>query len=120
VLLPRQAERLAGAAASGRVQSRARLVTLRDTAAQLQFAARGWYAVAGAPAVNGIAAKATDTMRAIGRSAEEVELMPGRMVDVRILLSAQPLGWYGPMRPATTVQEEEDEDESQQTGRLAS
>lgn len=120
VLLPRQAERLARTAANGRVQSRARLETLRDAAAQLQFAARSWYAVAGAPAVSGIAAKATDTVRAIGRSAEEAELTPGRMVDIRILLSAQSLGWYGSMRPAPRVQPEEDEDESQQTGRLAS
>lgn len=120
VLLPNQAERLARAAATGRVESRARLETLRDTAAQLQFAARSWYAVAGATAVNGFATKATEVALAIGRSAEEAELRPGRMVDIRILLSAQSLGWYGPIRPAPTVRAEEDEDESQQTGRLAS
>lgn len=120
VLLPSQAERLARAAATGRVTSRARLETLRDTAAQLQFAARSWYAVAGATAVNGFATKATEAARTIGRSAEEAELRPGRMVDLRILLSAPSLGWYGPARPAPTVHAEEDEDESQQTGRLAS
>jgi hypothetical protein len=120
VLLPRQAERLARAAATGRVESRARLERLRDTAAQVQFAARGWYTVAAAPAVNGLATKATEAARIIGRNAEEAELRPGRMVDLRILLSAQSLGWYGPMRRAPTVHPEEDEDESQQTGRLAS
>ena len=120
VLLPRQAERLARAAATGRVESRARLETLRDAAAQLQFAARSWYAVAGAPTVNGIAAKATEAVRTIGRGAEEAELGPGRMADIRVLLSAQSLGWYSSIRPAPTVNAEEDENESQQTGRLAS
>ena len=120
VLLPRQAGRLARAAATGRVESRARLEALRDTAAQLQFAARAWYAVAAAPAVNGLATKATDAVRTIGRGAEETELRPGRMVDIRILLSAQSLGWYSPMRPAPTIHAEEDEVESQETGRLAS
>ncbi|MHB8610994.1 MAG: hypothetical protein ACYDAL_01010 [Candidatus Dormibacteraceae bacterium] len=120
VLLPRQAEQLARLAASGRVESRARLETLRDTAAQLQFAARGWYAAAAAPAVNGFATKATEAARTIGRRADEAELRPGRMVDIRVLLSAQSLGWYGPMRPAPTVHAEEDEDESEQTSRLAS
>ena len=120
VLLPRQAERLVRAAAGGRVESRARLERLRGTAEQLQFAARSWYAVAGAPAVNGIATKATEAVRTIGRSAEEAELRPGRMVDIRVLLSAQSLGRYGSMRPAPTVNGEEDEDDSEQTGRLAS
>jgi hypothetical protein len=120
VLLPSQSERLARAAATGHVESRARLETLRDTAAQLQFAARSWYTVAGATAVNGFATKATEAARTIGRSAEEAELRPGRVVDLRILLSAQSLVWYGPMRRAPTVHAEEDEDESQQTGRLAS
>ena len=120
VLLPRQAARLARAAATGRLESRTRLEALRDTAAQLQFAARAWYAVAGSPAVEGLAAAATGALRTIGRSAEESELKPARMVDIRILLGAQSPGWYGPMRPAPTVHAEEDEDESQQTGRLAS
>jgi hypothetical protein len=120
VLVPRQAERLARAAANGRVESRARLETLRDTAALLQFAARSWYALAGAPAVDRAATKASETLRTIGRSADEAELRPGRMADIRILLSVQSLGWYGPMRAAPTVNAEEDEDESQQTGRLAS
>jgi hypothetical protein len=122
VLLPREAERLAHAAAAGRVESRARLETLRDTAAQLQFAARGWYSVAGAPAVNDVATKAAEAVRTFGRIAENAELSPGRMVDIRVLISGQSLGWYGPMRPAATVnaEEEEEQDESQQTGRLAS
>jgi hypothetical protein len=49
-----------------------------------------------------------------------LDVTSGRLVDIHVLMSAQSIGWYGPMRPASTVQAEEDEDESQQTGRLAS
>jgi hypothetical protein len=46
---------------------------------------------------------------------------PGRVIDISVLVSALSIGWYGPIRPASTVEaEEEDEDESHQTGRLAS
>ena len=122
VLLPRQAERLAHVATVGRVESRARLESLRDTAAQLRFAARSWYAAAGAPAVNGLAAKATEAARTVttapGAQAAGVK---GRMADIHVLLSAQSIGWYGPFKPAATVQaEEEEEDASGQTDRLAS
>ena len=117
VLLPRQAERLAHAAALGRVESRARLESLRDAASQLQFAAQAWYAAAGAPAVNGLALKATDAVRAV-RSGPRVA--PAEVVDIHVLLSAQSIGWYGPLRPAPTVRSEEEEDASEHTGRLAS
>jgi hypothetical protein len=108
VLLPRQAERLAHAAAAGRVESRAGLESLRDTASQLQFAARSWYRAAGAPAVDGLAAKAA-------------RLQPGRVAEVHLLLGGQSFGWYGPVRPATAVTvEEEEEDATGKTDRLAS
>jgi hypothetical protein len=124
VMVPQQAARLARAAAAGRVGSRAGLESLRDTASQLQFAARAWYVAAGAPAVNGLAARATQTVRTIGGGRSDdsaAEVTPGHVVDIHVLVSALSIGWYGPMRPASMVQEEEeDEDESQQTGRLAS
>jgi hypothetical protein len=122
VVLPRQAERIGRAATAGRVESGARLESLRDTALQLQFAASSWYVAAGAPAVNALASKATDVMTNIGngRHAASVELEPGRMVDIHVLLSPQLIGWFGPTRPTPTVNSEEDEDESGQTGRLAS
>jgi len=103
-LLPRQAERLAHAAAVGRIESRARLESLRDTASQLQFAARAWYAAAGVPVVTG----ATATT--------------GRVVDISVLLGAHSIGWYGPLRPAPAVpnEEEEEEDASGHGRRLAS
>jgi hypothetical protein len=123
VMLPQQAARLAHAAAAGRGGSLAGLESLRDTASQLQFAARAWYVAAGAPAVNGLAVRATETVRTIGHGRSDVgalDVTTGRLVDIHVLMSAQSIGWYGPTRPASTVQAEEDEDESQQTGRLAS
>ena len=120
VLLPRQAERLAHAAAVGRVESRARLDSLRDTALQLQFAARSLYTAAGVPAVNGLAAKATEAVRSV-TTAPAGQAVRGRVADVHVLLNAQAIGWYGPLRPAATVQpEEEEEDATGHTDRLAS
>ncbi|MHB8590139.1 MAG: hypothetical protein ACYDA0_15045 [Candidatus Dormibacteraceae bacterium] len=119
VILPRQARRVARAASAGRVESRARLESLRDSAMQLQFAARGWYAAAGAPAVNGLATRATDAVRTMGSGRSAAELTPGRMADIHTLVSAQSIGSYGSLRVAPTVHAEE-EDESGQTGRLAS
>jgi hypothetical protein len=123
VLLPRQAERLAHAAAAGRVESRARLEAFRDTASQLQYAARSWYTAAGAPAVNDLAAKATEAVRT-ARYTEDGEpagLTARRTADIHVLLSTQSIGWYGPLRPASTVTvEEEEEDATGQTDRLAS
>ena len=122
VMLPRQAERLARAAEVGRVGSRAGLESFRDTASQLQFAARAWYTAAGAPAVNDLTSKATDAVRVVTsrRAAEAPGLAPGRAADIHVLLSAQSIGWYGPMRPARMVREEEGADASGHTGRFAS
>jgi hypothetical protein len=123
VLLPRQAERLAHAAALGRVESRARLESLRDTASQLRFAARSWYAAAGASAVNGLAAKATEAVRTVttAQGGQAAGAKERRVADIHVLLSAQSIGWYGPLRPTATVQaEEEEEDAAGQSDRLAS
>jgi len=122
VLLPGQAKRLAHAAALGRVESRAHLESFRDTASQLQFAARTWYA-AGVPAVNGLAVKATEAVRAVkvGQRGAAPETTTGRMVEIHVLLSAQSIGWYGPMRTAPAAPaEEEEENASGHAGRLAS
>ncbi|MDQ2942894.1 MAG: hypothetical protein M3R21_04390 [Candidatus Dormibacteraeota bacterium] len=123
VLATRQAERLAQAAALGRVESRARLESLRDTASQPQFSARGWYTAAGAAAVSGIATRATEAVRTAksGQGAAAAERSSSRMVDDRVQLSAQSIGWYGPKPPAPAVRAgEEDEDASAQSDRLAS
>jgi hypothetical protein len=117
VLLPQQARRLACAAAVGRTESRAGLESLRHTASQVWFAARASYAAAReATAAGGRAGRAREAVRE-----GAAELSPGRVVDIHVLVSALFPGWYGPMRPVQLVHaEEEDEDESQQTSRLAS
>ena len=117
VMLPLQRRRLAEAARVGRDGSRARLESLRDTAAHLQFAARAWYAAAGEPAMSGFAVKA----RAAGKSLRPAALRPGQVVDIQALLSAQSIGWYGPlMAPPETPRGDNDADQPQQTDRLAS
>jgi hypothetical protein len=118
VVLPRQAERLARAAGVGRAGSRAGLESLRDTASQLRFAARAWCAAAGAPAVTALATRATEAVLAVKRQAAEPT--KGRAVDIHVLVSAQSIGWYGPLWPAPAVTDGEDEDVSEHTGRLAS
>jgi hypothetical protein len=123
VVLPRQAERLAHAAAVGRVESRARLESFRDTASQLQFAARAWYAAAGVPAVNGLTVMATGAVHAVkgGQRGAAAKPRIDRVADISVLLGAQSIGWYGPLRPALAVPaEEEEENASEHTGRLAS
>jgi hypothetical protein len=118
VMLPTQRRRLAEAARAGSVGSRARLESLRDTAAQLQFAARAWYTAAGEPAMSGLAVKA----RAASKSLRPAALRPGQVIDVQALLSAQSIGWYGPLMapPVSPRGEENDADQPQQTDRLAS
>jgi len=122
VMLPRQARRLANAAEAGRVESRARLESLRDASAHLQFAARSWYAAAGEPAINGLAVRATDAARAAQRGLRPDRLRLGRIVDIQALLSAQSIGWYGPMSagPMQPPHGEDDVAEPQQSDRLAS
>jgi hypothetical protein len=123
--LPREARRLAHAAEAGRVESRARRESLRDATAHLQFAARAWYAAAGEPAVNSLAVKATDalrTARAAQRGLRPPAHRSGQVIDIKALLSAQSIGWYGPLSTAPTPHVDGDDDaaESQRSDRLAS
>ena len=125
VAVPREAQRLAHAAEAGRVGSRARLESLKDATTHLQFAARAWYAAAGQPAVNTLAVKATDavrTARAAQRGFRPPALRPGQVIDIQALLSAQSIGWYGPLNALPTPQMDGDDDaaESQESDRLAS
>ncbi len=129
VLLPREARRLAHAAHAGRGGSRARLESLRDAAAHLQFAAQAWYAAAGEPAVSGLAeglaVKANDAVRsarAASRGLRPPVLRPGQVIDIQALLSAQSIGWYGPLSavPTQPPRGEHDAAEPPQTDRLAS
>jgi hypothetical protein len=118
VMAPRHVARLADAGAAGRAQSRARLDSLRDATAHLQFAARSWYAVAGEPVVNDLASR---TARAARRSLKPVALKPGEIVDIHALLSAQSIGWYGPLTAGPLPSPgERDAADSQRSDRLAS
>src|SRR5205807_1672186 len=96
VMVPREARRLAEVAVAGRVESQARLEGLRDATAHLQYAARSWYAAAGGPAINGLAVKA----RAAKQGLSPAALRPGQVIDFHALMSAQSLGWYGPLNTA--------------------
>jgi len=113
VLLPREALHLARAMRAGRDRSRSRLESMRDAGAHLQFAARAWYTAAGEPVISG----AIDSVRAAQRG------VPGQVIDIKALLNAPAIGWYGPLggTPKHNPQEERDAPESQQqTDRLAS
>lgn len=123
VLVSRQAKRVAQTAAFGRVESRARLASIRDTALQLQFSARAWYVAAGVPAVSDLATRATKARRAArsGQGVEGAERTPGVMVDTGVLLSMQSIGSHGPVQPAPAVRaEKEGVDASGRPDRLAS
>ncbi len=113
VLLPREAVRLTHALRAGRDCSRSRLETMRDAGAHLQFAARAWYTAAGEPVISA----AIHTVAAAQRR------RPGQVIDLKALLNAQAIGWYGPLggMPNHIPEEERDAPESlQQTDRLAS
>jgi hypothetical protein len=125
VLVPQETQRLAQVAAVGRVESRAQLESLRDTAALLQFAARSWYAAAAAPMVAGLASKASGAARLAVGAGRRAPAQPesAELIDIQALLSAQSIGWYGPMiiGPSTDLtRSDQDGGEAEQSGRLAS
>jgi hypothetical protein len=124
-VVPRGAEHLAHATEVGRVESQARLESLRDASSHLGYAARAWYAAAGAPMVNDLGVKATKAARraaAAGkRSAESAKR--GQVIDIQALISAQSIGWYGPLSaeaPLLPPPREQDGAEPQPSDRLAS
>jgi hypothetical protein len=118
VMVPRQARRLARAAVAGRVESRARLESLRDATAHLKYAARSWYSAAGEPVISGLA---TRTARVARRGLKPIALRPGEIVDIQALLSAQSIGWYGPFNSEPMPSPgDNDAAESQRSDRLAS
>jgi hypothetical protein len=118
VMVPGHTRALARVAAAGRVQSRAGLDSLRDATAHLHFAARSWYAAAGEPAVNGLASR---TAQAARRSLKPVVLRPGEVIDIQALLSAQSIGWYGPLSAGPALPPGgSDAPESERSDRLAS
>lgn len=121
VIVPGGAGQVAHAAAVGRLESRARLGELREASAHLQFAARAWYAAAGAPAINELASRASVAMRSAG-VVRRARLRAGQVIDIQALLNAQSIGWYGPFSPVPEPPLEEDTDAEPQRpkDRLAS
>jgi hypothetical protein len=105
-------------ASAGRVGTHARLQFLRDASAHLSFAARAWYAAAGEPAIDGVAAKAREAQRGLRPRG----LGRGEVIDVQALLSAQSIGWYGPLSagPLAPSRGEDDATASQRPDTLAS
>jgi hypothetical protein len=121
VMLPREVQRLARAASAGGVESRERLESLRDTAAQVQFAAMSWYTAAGAPAIDSLAARATAAVKQAAAARRGLAgFGPDHIVDIQELLNAQSMAWYSPMLPALPAPAPEDEDGSEHSDRLAS
>jgi hypothetical protein len=114
VVIPHARARQAQAVASGRIHAAARLESLRERAIRLQASARAWHTEHG-PAIAALVARSGQALdRAVVGGADQV-------VNIRALLSAQSIGWYGPIVPAPAhigpAREEEDELESD---RLAS
>ncbi|SRR6266581_2243961 len=109
-----------------RLDARSRLASLRDATAHLHFAAGAWYEGAGQPAMSTAARKASSaatwTARAAGRGLKPAAERAGQVIDIRALVGAESLGWYGPMGlpPVETSRGEIDEGESQRPDSLAS
>ncbi len=85
-----------------RLDARSRLASLRDATAHLSAA--------------------TWTARAAGRGLKPAAERAGQVIDIRALVGAESLGWYGPMGlpPVETSRGEIDEGESQRPDSLAS
>lgn len=125
VVIPQARARQAQAVAAGRVQAAAGLETLRERAFRLQASARSWHAEH-APAINGVAARAGHVLdRAVvgGGLADfpgERPMTPDQVVSISALLSAQSIGWYGPIEAAPRVGPEGEEGREHESDRLAS
>ena len=127
VVIPRALVRQEEAVEAGRVHAAAGLEALRERAFRLQASARSWHAEH-APALNGIAAKAGHVLdRAVVGGAGLGELPGDRtlsadnVINVRALLSAQSIGWYGPIVPAPPgLGADREEGREHESDRLAS
>ncbi|HSS93054.1 MAG TPA: hypothetical protein VLR46_03585 [Candidatus Dormibacteraeota bacterium] len=129
VVVPRATARQARAIEAGRVHAASGLESLRErTTIQLQAAARAWR-TAHAPAITGLAAKAGQILDrvAVGDAAlaaygGDRAMTDEQVINVRALLSAQSIGWYGPIVPAPAGRKGSDRDEGQghESDRLAS
>jgi hypothetical protein len=109
VRLSSEAGRLARVADVRSAGSRAHLDALQEATSHVGYAARAWYAAAGEPAVSSLVARL-----------RPARLKPGQVLDIQALLSAQSIGWYGPMTAGHTPPPGEQDAAEQQSDRLAS
>lgn len=119
------AQHLAHATEVSRVESRARMESLRDATSHLQFAARAWYAGAGAPVVRDVSAKAAGAVRSAAAAGRlgATSAKRDKVIDIQALMSAQSIGWYGPLSvgaPLLPPPSEQDGAEPERSDRLAS
>ncbi len=126
VVVPQAKVRQGQAVEAGRVQAAAGLEALRERAFQLEATARSWHAEH-APAINGIAAKTGQALAMAGGAGladlqGERPMTSDQVVNIRALLSAQSIGWYGPIAPAPSGLGDPDREEGREheSDRLAS
>jgi type IV secretory pathway TrbD component len=121
-VLTQGAQHLARATEVGRGESRATVESIREATSHLQFAARSWYTAAGVPMVNDLGTKANHAVRRAAAAGKR-SAKRGKVLDVQALISAQSIGWYGPMTAGTPLlppPSEQDVPESQRSDSLAS
>ena len=117
--LPRAERRLALAAAVGRVETKVWLESVRETAHELEWAARTRYAGT-APEVNKLALRVAAILNGVVEA--EQRIVSGKenlaqVVDIQALRIAQSLGRPG---PETSTDEKEEKNGPEHTDRLAS
>jgi len=117
--LPRAERRLALAAAVGRVETKVWLESVRETAHELEWAARTRYAGT-APEVNKLALRVAAILNGVVEA--EQRIVSGKenlaqVVDIQALRIAQSLGRPG---PGTSTDEKEEKNGPEHTDRLAS
>jgi hypothetical protein len=118
-------DRLRDGARLGAASSRAQLESLGNALAHVQFAARSWYTAAGQPAIGGVAERAAGAARSAGavqRSLRSGRFRPSEVIDIRALLNAPSISWYGPLgpAPADSTRGDDDATDSQRPDTLAS
>src|SRR5579859_4413530 len=96
-VMPRGAQRLAQATEVSRAGSRTGIESVREATSHLHFAARAWYAGAGSPMINEAGAKTAEAVKRAAEAGKRRAAKGGRVIDIQSLISAQSIGWYGPL-----------------------
>jgi hypothetical protein len=117
--LPRAEKRLALAAAVGRVETKVWLDSVRETAHEVETAARATYSGT-APDINKLALRVAAILNGVVDAEQRIVSEKkdlAQVVDIQALRIAQSLGRPG---PETSTDEKEDKNGFEHTGRLAS